>query len=119
MTLRQGRTDFTLESGAPVESVRCVAGPTAPRPSYAHGDTSWRLISHLSLNYLSLVDTSGGAQSQGAALRELLSLYADLADPATRKQIDAAFAPRRRRAVTRARSPSRARRSSGGGSRSP
>jgi type VI secretion system protein ImpG len=88
MTLRQGRTDFTLESGAPVQSVRCIAGPTAPRPSYAHADTSWRLISHLSLNYLSLVDTSGGAQAQGAALRELLSLYSDLADASTRKQID-------------------------------
>jgi type VI secretion system protein ImpG len=88
MTLRQGRTDFTLESGAPVESVRCLAGPTQPRASHAHGDTSWRLISHLSLNYLSLTDTGTGPGEQGAALRELLSLYADLADPATRKQID-------------------------------
>ncbi len=86
MTLGQGRTDFTLESGAPVESVRCVAGPTSPQPSAAHGDVAWRLISHLSLNYLSLVDSDDG---QGAAaLRELLSLYADLAEPATRKQID-------------------------------
>jgi type VI secretion system protein ImpG len=86
MSLRQGRTDFTLESGAPVESVRCVAGPTAPRASHAHGDTSWRLISHLSLNYLSLIDT--GAADHGAALRELLSLYADLGDASSRKQID-------------------------------
>jgi type VI secretion system protein ImpG len=86
MSLRQGRTDFTLESGAPVESVRCVAGPTAPRPSHAHGDTSWRLISHLSLNYLSLVDTGTG--DRGAALRELLSLYADLGEASARKQID-------------------------------
>ena len=61
MSLGQGRTDFTLESGAPVESIRCLAGPTPPRASHAHGDTSWRLISHLSLNYLSLVDGSKGA----------------------------------------------------------
>jgi type VI secretion system protein ImpG len=88
ITLRQGRTDFTLESGAPVQSVRCVAGPTAPRASHAHGDTSWRLISHLSLNYLSLVDSGTGAEAQGAALRELLSLYSDLSEPATRKQIE-------------------------------
>ncbi|HEY2730983.1 MAG TPA: type VI secretion system baseplate subunit TssF [Polyangia bacterium] len=88
MTLRQGRTDFTLESGAPVESVRCLAGPTVPRPSHAHGDTSWRLISHLSLNYLSLVDSGPGAGEPGAALRELLSLYGDVADATTRKQIE-------------------------------
>jgi type VI secretion system protein ImpG len=84
MSLGQGRTDFTLESGAPVETVRCIAGPTPPHPSHAHGDTSWRLVSHLSLNYLSLVGDGAGA----AALRELLSLYADLSDPTTRKQID-------------------------------
>lgn len=88
MTLGQGRTDFTLESGAPVEAIRCVAGPTPPRPSHAHGDTSWRLISHLSLNYLSLVDQGAGAGEKAAALREMLSLYADLTDPTSRKQID-------------------------------
>ena len=60
MSLGAGRTDFTLESGAPVEAVRCVAGPTSPRPSHAHGDGGWRLISHLSLNYLSLVDPRAG-----------------------------------------------------------
>jgi type VI secretion system protein ImpG len=88
MTLGQGRTDFNLDSGGPVEAVRCVAGPTPPRASHAHGDTSWRLISHLSLNYLSLVDVASGAGDGAAALRELLSLYADLSDPSTVKQID-------------------------------
>jgi type VI secretion system protein ImpG len=88
LSLGQGRTDFTLESGAPVEAIRCVAGPTPPRPSHAHGDTSWRLISHLSLNYLSLVDGKNGATENASALRELLSLYADLTDPINRKQID-------------------------------
>jgi type VI secretion system protein ImpG len=89
MSLGQGRTDFVLESGAPLESIRCLAGPTPPRSSHAHGDTSWRLISHLSLNYLSLVDVAGGGAGDGAAaLRELLSLYADLADAAARRQIE-------------------------------
>ncbi|HEY2902241.1 MAG TPA: type VI secretion system baseplate subunit TssF [Polyangia bacterium] len=88
MTIGQGRTDFTLESGAPVESIRCVSGPTPPRPSHALGDTSWRLISHLSLNYLSLVDTSSGAGEKASALREMLSLYCDLTDPTSRKQIE-------------------------------
>lgn len=87
LALGQGRTDFTIESGAPIEAVRCLAGPTPPRASHAHGDTAWRLISHLSLNYLSLADGSGGGDT-GSGLRELLSLYADLSDPAHRKQID-------------------------------
>jgi type VI secretion system protein ImpG len=86
ITLGEGRTDFHLETGAPVEAVRCVAGPSAPHASHAWGDVAWRLIGHLSLNYLSLADSSEG---QGAAaLRELLHLYGDLADPGIRRQID-------------------------------
>jgi type VI secretion system protein ImpG len=88
LSLGQGRTDFTLDSGAPVEAIRCLTGPTPPRPSHAHGEISWRLISHLSLNYLSLVDVADGAGAKAQALRELLSLYADLTDPGARKQIE-------------------------------
>lgn len=86
MPVGTGSTDFGLESGAPVRAVRVRAGPSPPRPSHAHGDTAWRLISHLSLNYLSIADTEGG---EGApALRELLALYADLANPDVRKQVE-------------------------------
>lgn len=86
MAIGRGATDFTLESSAPVMAVRCLAGPTKPRPSFAHGETAWRLISHLSLNYLSLTDSD---EAQGAAaLRELLGLYADSKDAATIKQIE-------------------------------
>ncbi len=88
LSLGQGRTDFTLESGAPVESVRCLAGPTPPYASHANGETAWRLVSHLSLNYLSLVDEAGGGGGSAKALRELLSLYAEISDPGVRKQID-------------------------------
>jgi type VI secretion system protein ImpG len=88
LSLGQGRTDFTLDSGAPVESIRCLTGPSPPRPSHAYGDLGWRLISHLSLNYLSLVDVDDGAGQKAQALRELLSLYADLTDAGARKQID-------------------------------
>ena len=86
MLLGKGKTDFTMASGAPVKSIRSVAGPTKPRPSLAHGDASWRLISHLSLNYMSLVDHEDGEGSM--ALRELLSLYADESDAATQRQIE-------------------------------
>lgn len=86
ISLGQGRTDFTLDVGAPVESIRCVAGPTRPKPSYAHGETAWRLVSHLSLNYLSLVDSEAGEGAQ--ALCSLLTLYCDPNDQATLRQIE-------------------------------
>lgn len=86
MPLGSGKTDFTVDSGAPVRSVRCVAGPTVPAPSHAEGETAWRLASHLSLNYLSLLDHDG---DEGAtALRDLLRLYCGSADSAAHKQVD-------------------------------
>jgi type VI secretion system protein ImpG len=84
MTLGKGRTDFLLEGSAPVQAVRCISGPTPPKPSNAFGETAWKLVSHLSLNYLSLRDSQAGAE----LLRELLSLYADRDDPVHARQIE-------------------------------
>ncbi|MDM4014727.1 type VI secretion system baseplate subunit TssF [Roseiconus lacunae] len=86
MPVGVGETDFTLEISAPVERIRCLAGPTKPQPSrsYENGQTTWRLISHLTLNYLSLVNDDGSA----TALRELLSLYSDINNVLVNKQID-------------------------------
>jgi len=80
MTVGMGKTDFTLRSGAPVASIRAVAGPTLPRESIATDRTAWQMISQLSLNYLSIGgagsnDPMEGARS-AAALTELLSIYA-------------------------------------------
>jgi type VI secretion system protein ImpG len=86
MPVGRGRTDFTLEEGAPVESVRVVTGPTAPRPSYAEGEFAWRAVSHLALNYLSLADEEGGRGA--SALRDLLKLYGEATEAHVRKQID-------------------------------
>jgi type VI secretion system protein ImpG len=78
--------ELGIDSGAPVSAARFVAGPSAPRAAHAWGASSWRLISHLSLNYLSITDSPDG---QGAAsLRELLQLYGDLADPSVQRQIE-------------------------------
>jgi len=88
MPVGKGISDFTMDLSAPVESIRCISGPTRPKPSPAHeqGDVAWRLVNHLSLNYLSLMDND---ERQGAAaLRELLSLYSDVSDPAIRKQVE-------------------------------
>jgi type VI secretion system protein ImpG len=82
----QGRTDFTIEINAPVGTIRCVTGPTPPQPALAQGAEAWRLISHLSLNYLSLKDSENG---EGAnTLRELLRLYVDASDRPAQKQIE-------------------------------
>ncbi len=60
--------------------------PTPPHESHAWGGTSWRLISHLSLNYLSITNTGDG--DGASVLRELLQLYSHLADAAQSRQID-------------------------------
>lgn len=79
MPVGGGDTDLTLATGTPVSSIRFVAGPTEPRASTARREIAWRLISHLSLNYLSLCDDD---KRRGAAtLRELLDLYGALGDP--------------------------------------
>ena len=77
-----------LQDAAAVEGLRILKGPTRPRTGVADGDFAWRLISHLSLNYLSLFDSEGSGKA-AAALREMLLLYADIADPAVRRQCEA------------------------------
>ena len=96
MPVGQGRTDFSMDIGGAVESIRCITGPTPPRPSFAEGEVLWRLISHLSLNYLSLADaemplgadTSDPNIAGAAAMRDLLKIYGHLSEAATRKQIE-------------------------------
>lgn len=86
MPIGKGKTDFTVDIGAPLTSIRCVAGPTKPRESNVQGEYAWRLLSHLSLNYLSLLESS--AKEGASALRELLLLYSDANDAATQRQIE-------------------------------
>lgn len=86
MSVGETRTDFFVDSGAPVESVRCLVGPSSPRASHAWGGTSWRLISHLSLNYLTMGNAPEGQAAE--SLRQMLQLYADLSEPSLRRQID-------------------------------
>ena len=83
---QQGLDVFTLPTSAPVLAIRMRKGPTAPRPALAEGAVSWRLISQLQLNYLSLTETD--AQQGAASLRQLLALYAEVAEPAISRQIE-------------------------------
>lgn len=74
--------ELSLKAGA-LPKARCLMRPTkAIRPPLRRG-LQWRLISHLALNYLSIVD--GGRD----ALQEILKLYdfSEGEDPVIRKQI--------------------------------
>ena len=84
MPVGKGVTDFLLDTDAPVRAIRCVAGPTRPRAAMAEGQAAWKLVSHLQLNYLSLLEHDDGA----AALREMLLLYSDEYDAASRRLIE-------------------------------
>lgn len=73
--------DFETEVAAPLRAISCLVKPTATLRTSLGGALQWRLISHLSLNYLSLVE--GGED----ALKEILKLYDFEDSPATRQQI--------------------------------
>ncbi len=75
-------SDFSLETAAPVSHINSLIKPTPTRRPSLEGGIQWRLISHLSLNYMSIVN--GGEE----ALKEILTLYDFDNSPATRQQIN-------------------------------
>ncbi len=71
--------DFEFEGTAMVSRIRCLTKPTSTiRPPRRRG-AQWRLISHLNLNYLSLIENEDGVPE---ALQEILQLY-NFADSTT------------------------------------
>ena len=86
MPIGVGKSDFTMEKTAPCTSIRCLGAPTLPKSSHTEGKIAWRIINHLSLNYLSLTDTND--REGASALRDLLRLYCDSGDLQTQKQIE-------------------------------
>jgi len=102
LLLASGAKDmFHLPDGGPVLGVRTPVSPTRPRPTLAQGDAAWRIIGHLSLNYLSIADTGAASGSGAAALRELVALYAPMADRAMEKQVEGIHAVASRPIVRR------------------
>jgi type VI secretion system protein ImpG len=71
------------DEAAPVARVVCLKKPTRPVDPPLGGQTLWRLVSHLSLNYLALGETDDSLK----ALREILALYSHADAPAQRQQI--------------------------------
>lgn len=88
LPIAQSKDDFFLCEDQSV-TLSCMAGPTPPRDSLADletdaahrttsGDVYWRLISYLSLNHYG-IDSRDGVEA-AVAMRELLSLFADLSE---------------------------------------
>ncbi|MHB1910406.1 MAG: type VI secretion system baseplate subunit TssF [Nitrososphaerales archaeon] len=74
-----------LESDAGIAAnIYCLMTPTPTIYPPQEGDTQWRLISHLSLNHISL--TAG--EDRVEALKEMLYLYASLSRPRNIREID-------------------------------
>jgi type VI secretion system protein ImpG len=87
-------SDFDLEGSSVIERVAVLRKPTPTlRPVVGRG-ALWRLISHLSLNYLSLVE--GGRE----ALQEILRLYQG-SSPYLERQIEGIAALRSERRFAR------------------
>ncbi|MES3022236.1 MAG: type VI secretion system baseplate subunit TssF [Pseudomonadota bacterium] len=82
----QARGDFSAEISLPVKAIRCLRRPSAAVPPALDGEAAWRLISHLSLNFLSLTDTSPAEGA--AALRQILELYGMGPQSPMRKQLE-------------------------------
>lgn len=90
-----GGADFRLVDDFTLDLV-CVAGPTRPREPVirqlrsrsetAHtGTVTWRLVNLLSTNHLGLVERGAGRNAE--AVRETLSIFAEMADSATERRI--------------------------------
>jgi len=87
--------DFRLTNDTSV-ALKCIAGPTPPRDSIIHverrqreathpGPIMWRLINFLTMSHLGLVDR--GPDDKAGGLRELLTLFADITDMLTERQM--------------------------------
>jgi type VI secretion system protein ImpG len=99
MAVGVGANDLVLDVAAPIAGIRVLSGPSRPYAPLADGAVSWRAISHLSLNYLSL--TQSTPEAGASALRDLLELYAASADVSARRQIEGIRSVRVGRVVRR------------------
>lgn len=99
MPVGNPKGDLTLAESAPVKSVHVIKGPSRPLSALREANLNWKLINQLSLNHLSLTDTS--AEEGAAALRQILQLYAPAGDAGAQRQVDGLRAVRLQPVVRR------------------
>ena len=88
-----------LDEGGPLSGIGCLVAPTPTRRPERRRGAMWRLISQLSLNYLSIADP----EKKPDALREILKLSDFTDSPDTRAKIEGIASVESRRAVARLR----------------
>jgi type VI secretion system protein ImpG len=73
--------DFELEGNSPIKRIVCLRRPTAPLRPPLGKSALWHLISHLSLNHLSIVEEGHDA------LKQILKLYNFTESPFSERMI--------------------------------
>jgi type VI secretion system protein ImpG len=95
LPIGQSSVDFRLTDDVNVP-LACIVGPTPPRESLAdierndprtgqHGEILWRLVNLLSFNHMGLKDRH--AKDPAGGLREIMSLFSDLGETITERQL--------------------------------
>ena len=90
---------WKLDSPGPVSRVEILRGPTRPVSRRPVGELGWSLVSHLTLNHLSLSGET--PEHAAAALRATLALYGAPEDVAWTRQVDGVRALAARQVVRR------------------
>lgn len=85
------------EGGGLVTRIACLTPPTSTIRSHLQAEGLWRLVSHLTLNHLSITGAEDGAD----ALREILALYDFTDSAATQGMIDGILSVNGKRALGR------------------
>ncbi|WP_315759967.1 type VI secretion system baseplate subunit TssF [Sphingomonas sp. Y38-1Y] len=85
-------------TGIPARAAVILRAPTRPRPPMGMGDAAWRVIGHLTPNYVSLAPED---HDDPQVLRDHLALYGRQDDAALRRQIDGTLSIRSSRVTRR------------------
>jgi type VI secretion system protein ImpG len=93
-----GRPELELPGGkGPISRAVCIIHPTPTQRPPLKARAFWRIISHLTLNHLSLTGEDEGAD----ALREILKLYDTKDTPESRAMLEGIASVKSRRVVGR------------------
>ena len=86
MPVGNPKGDLVPAQTAPVKSISVIKGPSRPLSALKEGSVAWKLVNQLTLNHLSLTDTT--PEQGAAALREILRLYAPPGDAGAQRIVD-------------------------------
>jgi type VI secretion system protein ImpG len=79
-------TRLNVEGLSTIDEAWLVDGPTRPRTRSIESQHPWRLISHLALNTMALVNSENADAAQ--AIQEMLMLYSHAGDQSAMRQIE-------------------------------